>query len=258
MSRPRSAGPGSQETQPYQDQPRGAEAADGARGRRPGLSRLLTGIGLCVVALLFGELVKSGPVARFDLRVDQHIAAHDRTSALTSLAKFATDIAVPETIGIALLFLVPIILFLMRRRLDALKVFCMIGGAYALVEVVKKIVNEPRPPAAVQAVAADHSGSFPSGHATVAAILCVSLVAIAVTLAGRVTALVLGGLYTVAVACSRFYLGDHYLLDVVGSVVCALAAALVVTGLAALPALRPYLRRLEAAPRRRGRRERRA
>lgn len=258
MSRP--VDPGSQQAQPYQDQQRGAEpaAADGAAGRRLGMSRLLTGIGLCVVALLFGELVKAGPVARFDLRVDQHIAAHDRTSALTSLAKFATDIAVPETIGIALLFLVPIILFLMRRRLDALKVFCMIGGAYALVEVVKKTVNEPRPPAAVQAVAADHSGSFPSGHATVAAILCVALVAIAVTMAGRVTALVLGGLYTLAVACSRFYLGDHYLLDVVGSVLCALAAALVVTGLAALPALRPYLRRLEAAPGRRGRRERRA
>ncbi|HET9081289.1 MAG TPA: phosphatase PAP2 family protein [Trebonia sp.] len=258
MSGPRSYGPGGQDTQPYEGRPRGSQTqapSQAGRGRRPGLGKLLTGIGLCVAVLLFGELVKSGAVARFDLRVDQHIAAHDRTSTLTSLAKLATDIAIPETVGVALLFLVPVILFLMRRRLDALKVFCMIGGTYALVEVVKKIVSEPRPPAAVQAVPADPSGSFPSGHAAVASVLCVALVVIAVTLAGRVTALVLGGLYTVAVACSRFYLGDHYPLDVLGSVLCALAAAFVVTGLAALPALQPRLRRLETAParpRRRG------
>lgn len=260
MSRPRYAGPGGQEAQPHEDQSRGGRpgAPGGVRGRRPGMAKLLTGIGLCAAVLLFGELVKGGPVARFDLRIDQHIAAHDRTSALTSLAKFATDIAVPETIGIALMFLVPVILFLMRRRLDALKVLCIFGGTYALVEVVKKIVNEPRPPAAVQAVAADHSGSFPSGHAAVAATLTVALVIVAVTYAGRVTALLLGVLYTIAVACSRFYLGDHYPLDVLASVLCALAAGFVVTGLAALPALRPYLRRLEPATARPRRRRHRA
>jgi hypothetical protein len=54
-----------------------------------------------------------------------------------------------------------------------------------------------------------------------------------------------------AVAASRFYLGDHYPLDVAGSLLCAAAAAFVVTGLAALPALQPRLRRLEPAPARR-------
>ncbi len=250
MFRPRSAGPENQATEPYPDLPPGGQARvppDAGRGGRTGLGLLLTGIGLCVAALVFGEVAKSGAVARFDLRIDQHIAAHDRTSTLTSLAKFATDIAIPETVGVALMILVPVILFLMRRRLDAVKVFCMFAGAYTLVEVVKKVVNEPRPPVAVQAVAADHSGSFPSGHATVGFTLCVALVVIAVTYAGRVTALVLGGLYGVAIALSRFYLGDHYPLDVAGSLVCALAAAFVVTGLAALPALQPYLRRLAPA-----------
>jgi membrane-associated phospholipid phosphatase len=42
------------------------------------------------------------------------------------------------------------------------------------------------------------------------------------------------------------YLGDHYPLDVLGGMLCALAAALVVSGLAALPVIQPYLRRLEA------------
>ncbi len=260
MSRPRHYGPDNQETQPYEYQPRGRQAAvppdrdtrkpapGGMPGRRPGMGRLLTGIGLCVFVLLFGEVVKSGPLSRFDLRIDQHIATHDRSGTLTSLAKLATDIGVPETVGVALMIGVPAVLLLMRRRLDAVKVFCMFAGAYTLVEVVKKIVNEPRPPAAVQAVAADHSGSFPSGHASVGFTLCVALVVIAVTYTGRAAALTLGGLYAVAIACSRFYLGDHYPLDVVGSLFCALAAALVVTGLAALPALQPYLRRLEQAP----------
>lgn len=263
MSGSRRHGPDSQETRPYDYQPRGSETrvpaagearvpADGGEPRRrPGMVGLLTGIGLCVFVLLFGELVKSGPLSRFDLRVDQHIAAHDRTSTLTSLAKFATEIGKPETVGVGLMIGVPVVLFLMRRRLDAVKVFCMFGGAYALAEVAKKLVNEHRPPVALQAVAADHSGSFPSGHATAAATLAVALVVIAVTVAGRATALVLGGLYAVAVAVSRFYLGDHYPLDVVGSLLCAAAAAFVVTGLAALPALQPYLRRLEPARARR-------
>ena len=40
------------------------------------------------------------------------------------------------------------------------------------------------------------------------------------------------------------YPGDHYLLDVLGGMLCALAADFVVTGLPPLPVLQPYLRRL--------------
>ena len=55
----------------------------------------------------------------------------------------------------------------------------------------------------------------------------------------------LGVLYAVAVAASRVYLADHYPLDVLGGMLCALAAAFAVTGLAALPAVQPWLRRLD-------------
>ena len=222
-------------------------AASTARGA---LTRLLAGVGLAALVLILGLLAKAGPLARADLRVDKHIATHDRTGALTSLFRAVTDLATPETIGVGLMIVIPVILVLTRRRLDAAKVFCMFAGAFALAEIGKKLINEHRPPAALWAMTPDSGASYPSGHATVAAVLAVALVVIAATWRGRAAALVLGGLYAVAVAVSRVYLADHYPADVLGSMVCAVAAALIVTGLAALPALQPYLRRLDARGRR--------
>jgi undecaprenyl-diphosphatase len=91
---------------------------------------------------------------------------------------------------------------------------------------------------------ADTGSSYPSGHTTTAAVFAVAVIIISTTLVGRSAALVLGGMYVIAVALSRVYLADHYPLDVIGGILCALAAAFIVTGLAALPALQPYLQRL--------------
>jgi undecaprenyl-diphosphatase len=211
---------------------------------RHGLARLLAGVGLAVLMLLLGVVAKAGPVAIFDLRLDQHIAAHDRTGALTGLARAASTVATPETVGVGLMIVVPLILLLMRRRLDALKAFCMFAGALALAEIGKKLVNEHRPPMSLWAMKADSGASYPSGHATIAAVLAVTVIVVATTLTGRRAAIVLGVLYALAVAASRVYLADHYLLDVLGGMLCALAAGFVVTGLAALPALQPRLQRL--------------
>jgi undecaprenyl-diphosphatase len=85
-------------------------------------------------------------------------------------------------------------------------------------------------------MASGRSLSCPSGHATTAAMLAVALIVIAATLTWRAAAVLPGGLYAVVVAASRVYLGEHYPVDVLCGALCALAAGLVVTGLAALPA----------------------
>lgn len=72
-----------------------------------------------------------------------------------------------------------------------------------------------------------------------------ALIIVASTLTWRFTALIPAGAFAVAVAASRVYLGDHYPLDVLGAMISALAAGLVVLGLRSLPALRPLVRRLE-------------
>jgi membrane-associated phospholipid phosphatase len=241
MSRP----PVSRNVTPAAATRQGRTWAPGGEGvARSGLARVAAGAVLSVVVLLLGVLAKTGPVSRLDLRVDRHIAFYDRTSLLTTLARAATTLATPETVGLGLLIGLPVVLVLMRRRLDALKVFCMFAGAFVLAEIGKIVINEHRPPTALWAMKADSGASYPSGHATTAAVLAVALVTVAATYAGRSAALVLGGLYAVAVAASRVYLANHYPLDVIGSMLCALAAAFAVTGLAALPVLQPYLRRL--------------
>ena len=230
---------------PADHPPAPAWPAGPGRPSRFWLVRLAAGAGLAIGVLVLGVIAKFGPVARLDLRVDQHIAAQDRTAWLTALAKAATEIATPETIGLGLMIGVPLVLVLARRRLDAVKVFCMFAGAFALAEVGKKLIGEHRPPVSLQAMAADSGASYPSGHATTAAVLAVALIVIAAA-GWRYAAIVLGGLYVIAVAASRVYLADHYPLDVLGGMLCALAAALVVTGLAALPAAQPWLQRLDA------------
>jgi membrane-associated phospholipid phosphatase len=83
-------------------------------------------------------------------------------------------------------------------------------------------------------------------------VLEVALTFIATAAAWRYAAIVAGGLLAAAVAASGVHLGDRYPLDVIGGMLCALAAGFVVTGLAALPPVRSRLRRLDPPRTRRG------
>lgn len=199
---------------------------------------VLTGAGLAVFMLILGLIARASPVTVLDLRIDRHIALHDRVGWLTALAKAVSQTATPETVGIGLMIGAPLFLLLLRRRLDALRVFCVFAGAFALAEIGKRLIGEHRPPASLWAMPAGSGASYPSGHVTTAAVLVIAIVMVANVALWGYTAVVLGAGYVLAVAASRIYLADHYPPDVVGSVLCALAAACVVDGLLALTGLR--------------------
>ena len=101
MSRLRDADLDGQATPPQPHPPSGRNGrvppGSGNSGRHPGLGRLLTGVGLCALVLLLGVLAKVGPVARLDLRADEHVAA-----ALVRAGLSPDVVTVGGTVGVLL------------------------------------------------------------------------------------------------------------------------------------------------------------
>ena len=192
----------------------GAGSTCGGRKWRGDLANGLI-VGMAAVVLGIGARLPS--VMAADLRLDQN-AALGRSGILTSVAVLLTTMAQPA-VGLAAAVLGPVVLLLLRRRVMAVRIFGLFGVALAGAAVVKMVIAEPRPPAALAAVAADTGHSFPSGHVTVAAAMCVTVWMLTrqSDLAWRI---LLGGVaaaFALCVGWSRVYLGVHYLPDVVGS-----------------------------------------
>jgi undecaprenyl-diphosphatase len=112
---------------------------------------------------------------------------------------------------------VVIYLFMARQRAAAFWVLAAVGGGVLLSNLMKLTFERPRPDLVPHAVRV-FTTSFPSGHATLSAIIYLTL---GVLLAGlhdssrfKVYFLSLAILLTVAVGISRVYLGVHYPTDV--------------------------------------------
>lgn len=211
--------------------------------------RLALGVGGTIVVIALGLVASLSSVHDLQLTLDRQVAA-DRVSSLTSLAEALTVSATPEVTGVAALLLVPLILFALRRRVDALRALCVMGGSVALAFVAKFLIGEPRPPQSLWAVPADSGASYPSGHTTVVAGIIVALFLVSRTAAARTLVAVAGGAYVVAVAASRVYVSNHYPLDVVGSLLAAVAAGFVVAGLSLVPVVARWTARWGASSQR--------
>ncbi|MCO5987775.1 phosphatase PAP2 family protein [Actinoallomurus spadix] len=203
-----------------------------------GRTKIIGGVLLLAVLAALGPAAKTAALTNADLRLDEHLAGL-RTPALTLVAKAATLVA-QAAVGAVIAVVVPAILWLLRRRRDALLTACLMIGALGIAYVAKTLVAEHRPPKRLWVIPPDNAMSFPSGHATVAAAVAIIL---GLLVRGRLRplALTVGVMFAGVVAFARMYLGVHYLLDVVGGCLAAVSAALLVSGFYDLPRIRSGL-----------------
>jgi membrane-associated phospholipid phosphatase len=151
--------------------------------------------------------------------------AGGRVSALVSVSKFMATIGA-GTLGDVIIPGVLVIAFLVARRWrEAIILVLVLVVSSGLVQLLKTVIHRARPH---HGLAYEASWSFPSGHAAHAATLVVVLMLL---LRWRWFVIV-GGIYALAMASSRVYLGVHWTTDVVaGLVVGASVGILVVAAL---------------------------
>lgn len=180
-------------------------------------------------AILFvtlAVLVRSGSTRSFDESVIRWIAGHHTRSldaVMTEITMLGTAIVVMMIAAIASLFLV-----LTGQKHSAILLFASTLGGIILNGVLKLGFDRPRPTFIVPLVHAAGS-SFPSGHATSAAVVYGTVAYLAARLAKRKWApwLVMMGAFAViaVISLSRLYLGVHYPSDVLAGIVIGLAWA---------------------------------
>jgi membrane-associated phospholipid phosphatase len=139
---------------------------------------------------------------------------------------------------------IPIIIALVRGRPRvAIGVAVILIGANVTTHVLKPLLEEPRQASFFGWTAPIYGASWPSGHATAAMSLALSMV-IAVPPRIRPAVAALGALFAVAVSYSFLTLGWHFPSDVFGGFLVAGAwTLLVISGLLSIESRDPYAER---------------
>lgn len=215
---------------------------------------------LAATALLLGLVATDTAwLQPHGLAIDVEIATDLRSAVLTPVMLGISLLASP-VVGAVVVVLWPGWLVWRRRPLAAASTFLVVVVGWMAVFVAKLLVARPRPPAGVVHSLAPETGSnsYPSGHVAFAFSVAVAAwFLVRGTRRSRPVA-VAGAVGVALVAFSRLYLGVHYPGDVVGSVLVASSAIVLLTGLwhrflrAALLA-RPMVARIESGTHRRDR-----
>lgn len=197
------------------------------RPEKVGVS-LLAGFFVCAsIVVLFGflarEVFATARTSALDFEITLSVRAL-HTPELDRAARAATFFGshlflVPATILVALA---------LRSRghwVSAL-LFCgSVVGGFGLNSLLKITFDRARPDL-WPALVAEHTHSFPSGHAVMSTVFFGGLAAVALHLSERpevrIMALVLAAVATITVAGTRVYLGAHWTTDVVAGILVGL------------------------------------
>jgi membrane protein DedA with SNARE-associated domain/membrane-associated phospholipid phosphatase len=189
------------------------------KSRFSGLSLTLLVVAFIYVLLLFAgiveDLIVSDPIVAADTRIENLLAAF-RSVELTRFFLWITLLgnwqimAVFATVAVALLWL-------WERRLYVTPLLVAMVGSTLFNRLGKLVFHRPRPEVAVYA---QHSFSFPSGHATTAVVFygfMVYVLARHTRQWKRQVNLAFAGVTMILlIGFSRLYLGVHYVSDVWG------------------------------------------
>lgn len=179
------------------------------------ISRLATTFILVVVPLIvFFELaedIREEEPIGFDSAIQQW--AHGLSSpALDTAFTVITQFGGVAAIIIGAAALIIYLLYIGYRRMATIVLFG-VGGATLLNTILKLIFERTRPDLWEHLVA-EHTYSFPSGHAMASSAIAFSVMAILWTTKWRWYAVGFGALYILLIGFSRIYLGVHYPSDV--------------------------------------------
>jgi undecaprenyl-diphosphatase len=179
---------------------------------------------LVVVAVVLGLTVVGrhggGPIQAWDNTVQQWSIGH--RDHLVSVSKVIAVLGDAPALGLICVGLT-VVLLALRQGMRALTPLVAYLGGEAIVFITRDVVTRPRPPTAnypaPNAIAGVHetSYSYPSGHATAAVAVLVSLALLAIVIWPRFWGWVVGAVLVLGaalVAWSRLVLGVHWFSDV--------------------------------------------
>jgi undecaprenyl-diphosphatase len=143
-------------------------------------------------------------------------AVEARTRGLSSFMREATTLGSARLMWLVAAVAAGVTYFSARARLLPLVPLVAILGGSILNSLGKALTDRPRP--LIQPLVDMGGSSFPSGHATIAAVIFTALailIARGLSPPGKVAVWVAAGAPIALVAATRVYLGVHWLSDVV-------------------------------------------
>ncbi|MFA9354734.1 phosphatase PAP2 family protein [Pediococcus pentosaceus] len=185
---------------------------------------LIFGIGSLVAFALLsaGILSNAASLQSFDSSIQQFFPSFINPTNTMFMSTFSFFGSPAVSIGLTII--IALAIWLNKNRTMAIWIiFTQIIGS-GIAEIVKNIVQRPRP---TLQVIKDTGFSYPSGHTFCTAILIMVILFIMVPMINdqEVQALVsiLSVLWFVVIAISRIYLRDHFPTDVIGSTLLAIS-----------------------------------